>query len=294
MGDITGDSRGTAKPIAAIKGVETLFKIVAFVCLLFALLSLVSLIASLLIDGLPRLSWDFLTQLPSRRASRAGIGTALVGSIYLILLTACISLPVSIGAAVYLEEYGTSNRFAKFIELNIANLAGVPSIIYGILGLQLFVRALSFDRSLLAGAATMSLLVMPIIIISAREAIHRVPTELREAAFALGATRWEVIRDIVIPSALPGIATGSILAFSRAIGETAPLIAIGALTYVAFYPDSIFSPFTALPIQAFNWISRPQTAFHQNAAAGILVLLVILFSMNSLAIYLRHRYKNER
>ena len=218
---------------------------------------------------------------------------ALVGSSYLMLLTASISFPLGVGAAIYLEEFAPKNLFTRFIELNIANLAAVPSIIYGILGLQLFVRICGLDRSLLAGALTMSLLVLPIIIISARESLKRVPDSIREAALSLGATKWEAVKHHVFPSALPGILTGCILAFSRAIGETAPLIAIGALTYMAFLPDSIFSAFTALPIQAFNWISRPQTAFHENAAAAIIVLLVILLAMNIVAVLLRAKFERR-
>ena len=259
----------------------------------FGVLMLAALLVDVLLDGLPRLDTSFLTNFPSRRPQKAGIAAAFVGSLYLILLTAVLSFPLGVGAAIYLEEFAPKNRFTKFIELNIANLAAVPSIIYGILGLQLFVRVFNLDRSLLAGALTMTLLVLPIIIISAREAIRRVPNSIREAAFALGATRWEAVWDQVLPIALPGVLTGAILAFSRAIGETAPLIAMGALTYMAFLPDSIYSPFTVLPIQAFNWISRPQHAFHQNAAAAILVLLAVLLLMNATAVILRARFERR-
>ena len=214
------------------------------------------------------LSWDFLNNYTSRRASQAGIRPALVGSVFIIVLTAAIALPVGVAAAIYLEEYGTRSRMARLIELNIANLAAVPSIIYGLLGLGLFVRALGFGGSILAGASTLALLVLPVVILSTREALRTVPMSLREGSYALGATKWQTIWYQVLPVALPGILTGLILALSRAIGETAPLITIGALTYVPFLPDSVWSPFTVLPIQIFNWVSRPQVEFAQNAAGG--------------------------
>ncbi len=272
---------------------EVAFHILGLIAMMTGIVMLSVLILDILVDGASRLRPDFFTSFPSRHADRAGVASALVGSTYMMLLTALISLPFGIGAAIYLEEYAPKNRFTRFIELNIANLAGVPSIIYGILGLQLFVRWFSFDRSLLAAACTMALLVMPVIIITSREALRRVPLSFREGAYALGATRWEMVRDQVLPSAVPGILTGCILAFSRAIGETAPLITMGALTYVAFIPDSIFSPFTVLPIQAFNWISRPQAEFHANAAAAIVILLVVLLSMNLAAIVLRGKLERR-
>lgn len=273
--------------------VEILFQAAGLLAITIGIIVLATLLIDVAFDGFGRISWEFFTNFPSRRASRAGIAAAIVGSLYLIALTALISLPLGVGAAIYLEEYASRNRFSKFIELNINSLAGVPSIIYGILGLQIFVRFLDLDRSLIAGALTMSLLVLPIIIISSREAIRRVPDSIRQAAFALGASRWEVVRDQVIPIAFPGILTGTILAFSRAIGETAPLITMGALTYVAFLPDGIFSAFTVLPIQAFNWISRPQEAFHENAAAAILVLLAVLLLLNFTAVILRDRLQRR-
>lgn len=272
---------------------ESAFHLLGIFCCSVAMLLLAILLIDIFIDGSSRIGWDFLSSNPSRRAERAGIAPALIGSIYLMMLVALLSLPLGVGAALYLEEYAPKNKMTMLLELNIANLAGVPSIIYGVLGLQVFVRYLSLDRSLLAGALTMSLLIVPVIIIASREAIRRVPLALREAASALGATRWEVIRDHVVPGALPGILTGCILAFSRAIGETAPLITMGALTYVAFLPDSLLSPFTVLPIQAFNWISRPQTAFHQNAAAAIFILLIILLTMNICAVLLRAKFEKK-
>jgi phosphate transport system permease protein len=262
--------------------------------LLLALVSLGTLLADVLADGLGRLSWQFLTSHPSRRPESAGIYPALVGSLFLISLTAAIAVPIGIGAAIYLEEYGRRTRLEHLIEMNIANLAGVPSIIYGLLGLGLFVRALGMGRSLLAGAATLALLVLPVVILSTREALRTVPKSVREASFALGATRWQTIWHQVLPMALPGILTGLILATSRAIGETAPLITIGALTYVPFVPDSVWSPLTVLPIQTFNWVSRPQAAFLSNAAGAIIVLLALLLSMNAVAIWLRDRSQKAR
>ena len=277
----------------ASKKAETTFKTISVIVVGLAIITLAALLINITLTGVSRLSFDFFTNFPSRHPEKAGIAAAIVGSFYLILLTALFSLPLGIGAAIYLEEYSPKNRFSNFIELNIANLAGVPSIIYGILGLQVFVRFLSLERSLLAGALTMSLLILPIIIIASREAIRRVPDSIREAAYALGATKWEVIRDQVIPASFAGVLTGCILAFSRAVGETAPLITLGALTYVAFVPDSVLSPFTALPIQAFNWISRPQTSFHANAAGAIIVLLAVLLSMNVIAVILRAKFQKR-
>ncbi len=270
---------------------DIVFQAVAIVCILVGLSVLLSLCINMIIDGHERLSWSFFTSYPSRRAEQAGILAALGGSIGLMILTACFSLPLGVGAAVYLEEYARPSRFTRLIELNIANLAGVPSVIYGLLGLQLFARIAGFDRSLLTGALTLTLLILPVIIMSTREALRAIPRALREGALALGATQWETIWHQVLPLALPGIMTGCILAFSRAIGEAAPLITIGALTFIPFLPDSMFSAFTALPIQAFNWVSRPQEAFHANAAAAILVLLAFLLTLNALAIYLRIRFQ---
>ena len=239
--------------------------------------------------GLPWLDMQFLTNFPSRFAEKAGVKSALFGTLWIVTLTALISLPVGVLAAIYLEDYAPPSRLTRVIEINIANLAGVPSIVYGILGLAIFVRFMGLERSVLAGALTMSLLILPVIIISAKEAIRAVPASIRLAAFAVGATHWQVVRAHVLPAALPGILTGVILALSRAIGETAPLIMIGALTYVAFVPAGPMDEFTALPIQIFNWVSRPQQEFHELAAAGIIVLLVVLLSMNALAVLIRYR-----
>ena len=260
---------------------------------LVGLAALGALLVDVATDGLGRVSWQFLTSFPSRRPEAAGIYAALAGTIYVIGLTAVIAVPIGVGAAIYLEEYGTRGRWARLVEINIANLAGVPSIIYGLLGLALFVRALGFGRSVLAGAATLALLVLPVVILSTREALRAVPPSLREGSYALGATKWQTIWHQVLPVALPGTLTGLILALSRAIGETAPLITIGALTYVPFAPDGIFSPFTVLPIQIFNWVSRPQAEFLRNAAAGIIVLLVLLLMMNGVAAWIRDRSQAE-
>jgi phosphate transport system permease protein len=216
-----------------------------------------------------------------------------MGSIWVIGLTAALALPVGVAAAIYLEEYGTRSSVARFIELNIANLAAVPSIIYGLLGLGLFVRLMGMGQSVMAGAATLALLALPVVILSTREALRTVPSSIREGSYALGATKWQTIWHQVLPMALPGVLTGLILALSRAIGETAPLITIGALTYIPFAPDSVWSKFTVLPIQIFNWVSRPQVEFHSNAAAAILVLLALLLSMNAVAIIVRDRFQRR-
>ena len=231
----------------------------------------------------------FLTSFASRFPERAGIYAPLVGTLYMMAITVAVAFPLGVGAAIYLEEYARRNWFARLIQLNIANLAGVPSIVYGLLGLQLFVRAMELERSVLAGALTMALLVMPIIIVSAQESLRAVPPSMREGAYALGATRWQVVRTSVLPYAFGGMLTGNILAMSRAIGETAPILVIGGLTFIAFLPASPTDSFTILPIQIFNWISRPQEDFQLIAAAGILILLLILLLMNSSAIILRQR-----
>lgn len=278
-----------------LKRKDTAFQYVALGCTVFALLVLGILIWDILAGGLRRLDWSFFANLPSRHAERAGIKTALAGMGSLLFFTLLIALPIGIMAGVYLEEYGTNNRFAKLIEINIANLAGVPSVIYGILGLQLFVRTAGMGNSLMAGALTLALLVMPVIIVATREAIKAVPKSLREASYGMGATKWQTTSRVVIPSAMGGILTGIILAISRAVGETAPLLVIGALVYVPFIPEGPHDQFTTLPIQIFNWTTRPQEAFVVNAAAGIIVLLLITFMLNAIAIALRNRwYKKMR
>jgi len=287
------DADKVKKIIVAQKRNETIFRYVAMAAVAFSLLILGLLLFDALLDGLRRLNWQFLTSFPSRKPENAGIYGAIVGTFCVVSLTSVISIPLGIAAAVYLEEYARNNRFTRMIEINITNLAGVPSIIYGILGLELFVRMMQMGRSLLAGALTLSLLILPTVIIASREAIRTVPGSIRQAAYAVGATKWQTTRDHVLPLAFPGIMTGIILAISRAIGETAPLIMIGALTYVAFIPDGIMSPFTAMPIQIFNWVSRPQKGFADCAAAGIVVLLIMTLTLNALAIILRNYYQKK-
>jgi phosphate transport system permease protein len=275
------------------KHADLIFQLLSLATLVIALAALATLVYDILSDGAGRLSWAFLNTFPSRNAEEAGVFHALMGSIWVIGLTAALALPVGVAAAIYLEEYGSRSRIARFIELNIANLAAVPSIIYGLLGLGLFVRLMGMGQSVLAGAATLALLALPVVILSTREALRTVPSSIREGSYALGATKWQTIWNQVLPMALPGVLTGLILALSRSIGETAPLITIGALTYIPFAPDSVWSKFTVLPIQIFNWVSRPQADFHTNAAAAILVLLALLLSMNAVAIIVRDRYQRQ-
>lgn len=244
--------------------------------------------------GWDSLSWGFLTNPPSMRPARSGIWTALVGSLYLIALTAVISVPIGVGAAIYLEEYAPPSRWRTLVQINIANLAGVPSIVYGILGLGLFVRMMHLHRSVIAGALTLTLVVLPIVILSAQEALRAVPSTIRQASYALGATRWQTIWYQLLPASLPGIMTGVILALSRALGEAAPLVVIGAATYVAFTPQNIFTDeFSALPLQIFFWAGEPRKEFYQLAAAGIVVLLAVLILMNALAVILRYRFSKK-
>ncbi|MDV3309051.1 MAG: phosphate ABC transporter permease PstA [Cyclobacteriaceae bacterium] len=273
--------------------VDSAFRYVGIAATFFGLVVLAVFLLNILQQGLGRIDGDFLTSLPSRRASRAGILTAWTGTAWILFLTALISIPLGVAAGIYLEEYGKKNRLARIIEINIANLAGVPSIIYGLLGLELFVRAMRMGSSLLAGACTLSLLILPVIIVATREAIKAVPNTLREASYGMGATRWQTIWYQVLPAASGGILTGVILALSRAIGETAPLIVIGALAYVPFVARSPLDEFTVLPMQIFNWISRPQEAFLVNGAAAIIILLAITFCMNGIAVYLRNRWQKK-
>jgi phosphate transport system permease protein len=286
----------TAGPGVRLGGrqvVDRLFATFGLLATLLGLAVLAVLLYDVVRDGAGRLSWQFLTSISSRRAAEAGIFPALVGSFYVIALTAILAVPFGVAAAVHLEEYGGRGRISRLIEINIANLAGVPSIIYGLLGLGLFVRAMAMGQSVLAGASTLALLVLPVVILSTREALRAVPSSLREGSYALGATKWQTTWHQVLPAALPGILTGLILSLSRAIGETAPLITIGALTYVPFAPSGIWSPFTTLPIQIFDWVSRPQAAFGENAAAGIILLLVVLLTMNAAAIVVRDRLQRR-
>jgi len=272
---------------------DLIFQAISLLTLVVALAALGALVWTVVADGAPRLSWQFITNIASRNAEKAGVYHALMGSIWVITLTGLLALPVGVASAIYLEEYGSRSAVARFIELNIANLAAVPSIIYGLLGLGLFVRLMGMGQSVMAGAATLALLALPVVILSTREALRTVPNSIREGSYALGATKWQTIWNQVLPMSLPGVLTGLILALSRAIGETAPLITIGALTYIPFAPDTVWSKFTVLPIQIFNWVSRPQADFKVNAAAGILVLLVLLLSMNAVAVIVRDRYQRQ-
>ena len=269
------------------------FKYWGIACTFLGLILLVIFIGSIFIDGIQRIDWDFITDLPSRKAERAGIFTALMGSVWILILTTIISLPIGVGAAIYLEEYAKESKMASLLEVNISNLAGVPSIIYGLLGLEVFVRIMEMGASILAGSFTLALLILPIVIVSTREAIKAVPKSIRDASFALGASKWQTISRQLLPASFGGILTGVILALSRAVGETAPLIVIGALAYVPFAPESPMDEFSVLPIQIFNWISRPQHGFETNAAAAIIILLLITFIMNGIAVYFRNRWQKR-
>lgn len=281
------------KQIANRRKVDLVLHILFLVATSIGIIALMALLIQIMMDGLSRLNLELFTNYPSRMAAKAGMKSAIVGSIYMVLIMAPISFILGVGAAIYLEEYAKKNKLTRLIQLNISTLAGVPSIVYGILGLTLFVRGLALERSLLSGALTMTLLVLPIIIVSAQEAIRAVPRARRDASFALGATKWQTVSRSVLPSSISSILTGVILALSRAIGETAPLVMIGALTFVAFLPESIMDQFTVIPIQIFNWVSRPQLAFHELAAAGIIVLLAMLILMNISAVILRNKYQKH-
>jgi len=273
--------------------VDSAFKWFGIACTLFGLVMLGIFLFGIIRDGIGRIDWDFLVNGPSRRAQNAGILPAMVGTLWVLGLTAIIAIPVGVSAGIYLEEYGKKNRLASVIEVNITNLAGVPSIIYGLLGLEIFGRVMGMGGSLLAGSCTLALLILPVIIVATRESVKATPNTIREASYALGASKWQTVWRQVLPAASGGIVTGVILALSRAIGETAPLIVVGALAYVDHVPATPMDDFTVLPIQIFNWVSRPQQAFLVNAAAGILILLLITFMMNGIALYLRHRWQKK-
>lgn len=273
---------------------NSILHIVLASIIVFSIIMLLLLLYQVFKEGFGRLSWSFITSMPSRFPDRAGIASALAGSIWTIGLTIIFSVPLGVGTALYLEEYANQKSWwTKLLQLNIANLAGVPSIVYGMLGLAVFVKFLHFNRSILAGALTLTLLILPVIIVASQEAIKSVPSPLKEGSYALGVSKWQTIVGVIIPYALPGILTGSILAVSRAMGEAAPLIMVGAAGYISFLPKSPLDSFTVLPIQIFNWTSRPQADFAEIAAAGIIVLLVLLLSMNAIAIFLRNKYQNR-
>ncbi|GAA0447984.1 phosphate ABC transporter permease PstA [Lentibacillus halophilus] len=264
-----------------------------FLASAFGIVVLAILLYRIFSEGLPYLDWRFLTNFASRFPEEAGIKAAIAGSVWLMAVTAPISLVLGVGTAIYLEEYAKENKFTQFIRMNISNLAGVPSVVFGLLGLTVFVRLMEMGRSIIAGGLTMSLLILPIIVVSSQEAIRAIPKNQYEASYAMGATKWQTIRRIVLPAAIPGILTGGILALSRAIGETAPLLMIGALSFIAYLPENIWSGFTVLPIQIFNWTGRPQEEFHLVASAGIIVLLIILLLMNSIAVLIRSKFSKR-
>jgi len=272
---------------------DTIFKYVGILACSIGLILLAIFIGNILIDGFSRIDLDFLTSLPSRKAEKAGILTAWSGSLWIVVLTFFISVPIGVCAGIYLEEYGKKGRLTNLLEINISNLAGVPSIIYGLLGLEIFVRLSKMGSSVLAGSFTLSLLILPIIIVATREALRAVPSSIRSASYGLGASKWQTIWYQVLPASSGGILTGVILAISRAVGETAPLIVVGALAYVPFTPKGIMDEFTVLPIQIFNWVSRPQHEFSINAAAAIIILLIITFALNGIAVYFRNKWQKK-
>jgi phosphate transport system permease protein len=274
-------------------GVGAAFRIVFMIATLVGVATLLVILWDMIRTGGGHLSWNFITSYPSRFPAQAGIWAALIGSLWILGMTAAFSFPLGIATAIWLEEYAPNNWLTRTIQINIANLAAVPSIVYGILGLAVFVRGMGLGRSVLAGSLTLTLLILPVIIIAGQEAVRAVPKSIRLASYALGATRWQTVSRQVLPMAMPGILTGTILALSRAVGETAPLILIGALAFVPFVPNGPLDGFTVLPIQIFNWVSRPQPEFHQIAAAAILVLLAVLLTFNLVAILLRNRYTNR-
>jgi phosphate transport system permease protein len=296
----------TARLVTAKRRQDLAFAALGMLVLVMVMGLLFTLVADLMIDGLGRIDGQFVTSFPSRRAGAAGILSAWVGTTLVMIVTAVIAVPLGVGAGLYLEEYAPKNALTDAIEINVSNLAGVPSIIYGLLALGFFVQALDMGQTILVGGLVLALLILPIVIVATREAVRAVPSGLRESAYGIGANRWQVMWSYILPSARPGILTGAIVGLSRAIGETAPIITIGALTYIAFLPPSpvqgeppwisfewLNSPFTVMPIQMFNWVSRPQAAFHENAAATGVLLLAMTLMMNGFAIWLRYRLRRS-
>jgi len=292
--------------IAAHKRWDLVFAMLGLLALMVGVLTFAALFGQMALEGAPRLSWDFFTHFPSRKPDQAGILSAWVGSTLVMIVTAATAVPLGVGAGVYLEEYAPRNWMTDLIEINVTNLAGVPSIVYGLLALGLFVYQFGFGQSILTAGLTLGLLILPVVIVATREAIRAIPAAIREGAYALGASKWQTTSDHILPYSMAGILTGVIIGMARAIGETAPVITIGALTFIAFLPaapftgdppaglfDWILSPFTVMPIQMFNWTSRPEAAFHHNAAAAGLVLVVMTLSMNALAIYIRYRLRKN-
>jgi phosphate transport system permease protein len=300
------DVEAVRRLIASHKRRDYAFALVGLIALMAGVLTFTALFAHMALDGVPRLSWDFFTNFPSRRAAQAGILSAWVGSCLVMLVTAFFAVPLGVAAGVYLEEYAPKNWVTDVIEINITNLAGVPSIVYGLLALGLFVYHFGLGQSILSAGLTLALLILPVVIVATRESIRAIPRNIREGAYALGGTQWQVCRDHIIPYSSPGILTGVIIGMARAIGETAPVITIGALTFIAFLPpaplkaeapflsfDWVMSPFSVMPIQMFNWTSRPEAAFHQIAAAAGFVLVLMTLAMNGLAIWLRYRLRKN-
>ena len=288
------------------KRYDHMFAILGLLCLMVGLLTLLALLVDMGMRGIPRIDWGFFTEFPSRRAANAGILSAWVGSALVMLVTAAAAIPVGIAAGVYLEEYARKNWFTDIIEINISNLAGVPSIVYGLLALGLFVYQFNLGQSILSAGLALALLILPVIIVATREAIRSIPGQIREGAYALGATKWQTVHDHILPYSTSGILTGVIIGMARAIGETAPIITIGALTFIAFLPPSpvtaefpflsfewLTAPFTVLPIQMFSWVSRPQVAFLDNAAAAGVVIIVMTLAMNAIAIVIRYRFRKR-
>lgn len=292
--------------IARHKRFDSMFMVIGIFALMIAVLTFIALFAHMLIDGMPRLTWDFFSSFPSRRAGSAGILSAWVGTTLVMIVTAVAAVPIGVGAGVYLEEYAPKNLITEILEINITNLAGVPSIIYGLLALGMFVYQLGFGQSILSAGLALALLILPIVIVATREAIRAIPVAIREGAYALGASKWQTVSDHLLPYSAAGILTGVIIGLARAIGETAPIITIGALTFIAFLPPApikdefpflsfewLEAPFTVMPIQMFNWVSRPQEEFQLNAAAAGLVLVVMTLTMNALAIYVRYHMRKK-
>jgi phosphate transport system permease protein len=285
---------------------DLIFALCGLLALMVGVLTFAALFVGMAIDGLPRLSWEFFTNFPSRKPEQAGILSAWVGTTLVMFVTAVVAIPLGVSAAIYLEEYAPKKWVTDIIEINVSNLAGVPSIVYGLLALGLFVYAFGFGQSILSAGLTLALLILPIVIVATRESIRSIPGSIREGAYALGATKWQTTADHIVPYSLPGIMTGIIIGMARAIGETAPVITIGALTFIGFLPPApikgefpflsfewLFSGFTVMPIQMFNWTSRPEAAFQLNAAAAGLVLVVMTLSMNAVAIFIRYRLRKN-
>ncbi len=292
--------------IARHKRWDKLFALLGLLAMLLGVITLAVLFVDLLIDGAPRINWDFFSSFPSRHPDKAGILSAFVGTCLVMLVTAFTAVPLGVAAAVYLEEYAPHNWMTDIIEINVTNLAGVPSIVYGLLALGLFVYALGLGQSILSAGLTLALLILPMVIVATRESIRAVPSAIREAAYAVGATKWQTVSNHVLPYSTGGILTGVIIGLARAIGETAPIITIGALTFIAFLPpapikaeapfvsaDWLFAPFTVMPIQMFSWLSRPEEAFQLNAAAAGVILIVMTLAMNAFAIWLRYRFRKR-